>query len=105
MSILNIWGNNFMLFPKIGSIFKFDGINWIVVGAGNSFFKYRANKGIFSLLNYDLMDCLIVMIQNSNVIMRIDPTIPSLQVDGKELLVGPNNNGYFLLLKYDRDLN
>ena len=94
-----------MIFPKIGSIFKFDGINWIVVGAGSSFFKYEAKKGIFSLLNYDLMDCLVVMIHNKDVIMKIDPSIPSLNINGKELLVDHNNIGYFLLLKYEGALN
>ena len=94
-----------MTIPKIGSIFKFDGVNWTIVGAGNTFFKYRAKKGIFSLLNFDLMDCLAVIIQYNDVIMKIDPNIPSFNVNGKELIVENNNNGYFLLLKYERDLN
>ena len=102
---MNTWGKNFMTIPKIGSIFKFDGINWIIVGAGNTIFKYRAKKGIFSLLNLDLMDCLVVMIQDNDVIMKIDPRIPSLQIDGQELITEYDKNGFFLLLKYERDLN
>jgi len=94
-----------MTIPIIGSIFKFDGVNWIIVGAGNTFFKYRATKGIFSLLNFDLMDCIALIIQKFDVIMKIDPTIPSLQIDGNELITENGKNGYFLLLKYERDLN
>ncbi|MFX1276325.1 MAG: hypothetical protein ACFFBP_01255 [Promethearchaeota archaeon] len=94
-----------MIVPKIGSILKFDGINWIVVGAGDNFFKYKAEKGIFSLVNLDLMDCLVVLIKGNDVIITVDPTIPSVKVDDEELLIEYGDTGTYLLLKYERENN
>ena len=42
-----------MYFPNVGKNFYFDGVNWIVVGVGSKTFEYRADKGIFAVVNLD----------------------------------------------------
>ena len=52
-----------MQFPKIGSSIFFDGVNWIVVGIGNTPFDHKANKGIFALVNVDEMETVLLIIR------------------------------------------
>ena len=52
-----------MPLPKIGSSFFFDGVNWIVVGIGNTPFEYKANKGVFALVNIDEMETVLLIIR------------------------------------------
>ncbi len=94
-----------MCLPKIGNRFYFDGVNWIVVGIGSKSFEYRADKGIFTIVNLDEMDCLLVIIRNKKVKITVDPSIPSVKADNEELLKVYGNIGTYALLKFDTNNN
>ena len=92
--------------PKIiGNNFYFDGVNWIVVGVGSKSFEYRADKGIFAIVNLDEMDCMLVIIREKEVKITIDPSIPSVKADDEELLMVYGNIGTYALLEFDRNNN
>ena len=94
-----------MYIPKIGNNFQFDGVNWIVVGVGNRLFEYTADNGIFAIVNLDEMDCLLVIIRDKKVKITVDPSIPSVKADNKELIRVYGNIGTYALLEYDRNKN
>ena len=95
-----------MAIPKIiGNNFYFDGVNWIVVGVGSKSFEYRADKGIFAIVNLDEMDCMLVIIREKEVKITIDPSIPSVKADDEELLMVYGNIGTYALLEFDRNNN
>ena len=94
-----------MYFPNVGKKFNFDGVNWIVVGVGSKTFEYRANKGIFAVVNLDEMDCMLIIIRYKEVIILVDPSIPSVKADSKELLTVYGNSGTYALLEFDRNNN
>ncbi len=94
-----------MYIPKIGTNFYLDGVNWIVVGVGNKAFEYRADKGIFAVVNLDEMDCLLVIIRNTKAQIKVDPSIPSVKANNEELLKLYGNSGIYALLEFDSILN
>ena len=94
-----------MYFPNVGKNFYFDGVNWLVVGVGNKFFEYRADKGIFAVVNLDEMDCMLVIIRNKEVKITVDPSIPSVKADNVELLTVYGNIGTYALLEFDKNNN
>ena len=91
--------------PKIGANFFFDGVNWIVVGIGNKPFVYRANKGIFALVNIEEMECILIIIRKKKGKISVNPTIPSVKTNKKELLKIYGNIGTYALLEFDKDRN
>lgn len=91
-----------MHLPKIGSSIFFDGVNWIVVGIGNTSFEYRANKGIFALINVDEMETVLLIIRKKKGKISIDPSIPSVKTNKKELLTMYGNVGTYALLEFDK---
>ncbi|TFG14400.1 MAG: hypothetical protein EU535_03495 [Promethearchaeota archaeon] len=94
-----------MYIPKIGNRFYFDGVNWIVVGVGNTPFEYRADKGIFAIVDLNKMDCLLVIIKDKEVKISIDPSIPSVRADDNELLKIYGDKGTYALLEFDEKNN
>jgi len=94
-----------MYFPNVGKNFYFDGVNWIVVGVGSKSFEYRADKGIFAIVNLDEMDCMLVIIREKEVKITVDPSIPSVKADSKEMLTEYGNSGTYALLEFDRNNN
>jgi hypothetical protein len=94
-----------MYIPKIGNKFYFDGVNWIVVGVGNTPFEYRADKGIFAIVDLNKMDCLLVIIRDKEVKISIDPSIPSVRAENNELLKIYGDKGTYALLKFDSKNN
>ena len=94
-----------MYIPKIGNRFYFDGVNWIVVGVGDTPFEYRADKGIFAIVDLNKMDCLLVIIKEKEVKISIDPSIPSVKADGNELLKIYGDKGTYVLLEFDEKNN
>jgi len=91
--------------PKLGNNFYFDGVNWIVVGVGSKSFEYRAEKGIFAIVNLDEMDCLLLIIRNKEVKITVDPSIPSVKANSTEMLTVYGNIGTYALLEFDRNNN
>jgi hypothetical protein len=92
-----------MLIPKIGNKFYHDGVFWTVLYIGNGVFKHESPNGIFSLVNIDEMVCIVVLFRDKTVKITLDPSIPSLKADGKELLTEYGiKNGMYALLKYER---
>ncbi len=94
-----------MYIPKVGNNFYFDGVNWIVVGVGNQLFEYRAENGIFAIVNLDEMDCLLVIIRDKTVTITIDPSIPSVKANGNELLKIYGDKGTYALLEFNKKDN
>ena len=94
-----------MYFPNVGKNFYFDGVNWIVVGVGSKPFEYKAEKGIFAIVNLDEMDCLLLIIRKKKVKITVDPSIPSVKANRKEMLNIYGNIGTYALLEYDRNNN
>jgi len=94
-----------MHIPKIGGSFFFDGVNWIVVGIGNTPFVYRANKGVFALINVDEMETVLLIIRKKKGKITVDPSIPSVKTNKKELLTMYGDVGTYALLEYDKYSN
>ena len=94
-----------MHLPKIGSSFVFDGVNWTVVGIGNTPFDYKANKGIFALINIDEMKTVLLIIRKKKGKISVDPSIPSVKTNKKELLTMYGNVGTYALLEFDTYTN
>ena len=94
-----------MYIPKIGNRFYFDGVNWIVVGVGDTPFEYRADKGIFAIVDLNKMDCLLVIIKDKEVKISIDPSIPSVRANDNELLKIYGDKGTYALLEFDEKNN
>ena len=80
-------------------------VNWIVVGVGNTPFEYRADKGIFAIVDLNKMDCLLVIIRDKEVKISIDPSIPSVRAENNELLKIYGDKGTYALLKFDSKNN
>ena len=91
-----------MFIPKIGNKFYHDGVIWTVLYVGNKAFKHESPNGIFSLVNIDEMDCILVLFRDKKVKITVDLSIPSLKADGKELLTEYGKKGTYALLKYER---
>ncbi len=91
-----------MFIPQVGNTFYHDGVNWTVINVGNRSFVHEAPNGIFSLVNIDEMDCTVVLIREEEVKITVDPSIPSLKADGKELITEYGKKGTYALLKYER---
>lgn len=94
-----------MHLPKIGNSFFFDGVNWIVVGIGKTPFAYKANKGIFALINVDEMETVLLIIRKKKGKISVDPSIPSIKTNKKELLTMYGNVGTYALLEFDKYSN
>jgi len=94
-----------MHLPKIGNSFFFDGVNWIVVGIGNTPFDFKANKGIFALVNVDEMETVLLIIRKKKGKISIDPSIPSVKTNKKELLTMYGDVGTYALLEFDNKHN
>jgi hypothetical protein len=88
--------------PTIGSSFFFDGVNWIVVGIGNTPFVHKANKGIFALINVDEMETVLIIIRKKKGKISVDPSIPSVKTSKKELLTMYGDVGTYALLEFDK---
>ncbi|MFX1340270.1 MAG: hypothetical protein ACFFDK_16795, partial [Promethearchaeota archaeon] len=82
-----------------------DGVNWVVVGVGSKPFEYKADKGIFAIIDLSQMDCLLIIIRNKKVKITVNPSIPSIKADNKELLNIYGNIGTYALLKFDKKIN
>ena len=94
-----------MHLPKLGSSIFFDGVNWTVVGIGNIPFEYKANKGVFALINVDEMETVLLIIRKKKGKISIDPSIPSVKTNKKELLTMYGNVGTYALLEFDKYSN
>ena len=94
-----------MHIPKIGGSFFFDGVNWIVVGIGNTPFVYKAKKGVFALINVDEMETVLLIIRKKKGKISIDPSIPSVKTNKKELLTMYGDVGTYALLEFDKYSN
>ena len=94
-----------MHIPKIGGSFFFDGVNWIVVGIGNTPFVHRANKGVFALINVDVMETVLLIIRKKKGKIAVDPSIPSVKTNKKELLTMYGDVGTYALLEFDKYSN
>ena len=96
--------------PEVGSVYEYSGEKWYVRGVGNKPFEYTATGESLSLVVLDGPPGTIVLVPKKGEVVRIDPTIPAIYVNGvedKEL----GNNSYFkrktkdkvfLLLEYIR---
>lgn len=88
--------------PKIGKNFYFNGVNWNVVGVGSKSFEYKTDKGIFVIIDLGQMDCLLIIIRNKKVKITVNPSVPSVNADSKELLNMYGNIGTYALLEFDK---
>ena len=95
--------------PKVGSIFKYSGVEWYVRGIGSKPFEYTATGESLALWIEDT-SASITLVPKKGQVVRCDPTIPIYYVDNipdKSL----SNNSYFkrtakdkvwILLEYKR---
>ena len=79
--------------PKVGSIYKYSGVDWTVRGVGKKPFEYTAQGESLSLV-VDGVSGSIVIIPKKGQMVRCDPTVPMLYVD-KVPDPDLNRNSYF----------
>jgi hypothetical protein len=79
--------------PKVGSIYKYSGVDWYVRGVGNKPFEYTATGESLSLV-IEGTPGTIVMIPKKGEVVRCDPTVPMVYVNN---VADPdlNRNSYF----------
>ena len=79
--------------PKVGSIYKYSGVDWYVRGVGKKPFEYTATGESLSLI-VEGTPSSIVLVPKKGQVVRCDPTEPMLYVDKKP---DPdlNRNSYF----------
>ena len=68
--------------PKVGSIYKYSGVNWYVRGVGKKPFEYTATGESLSLI-VEGTPSAIVLVPKKGQVVRCDPTIPMLSIDKK----------------------
>jgi hypothetical protein len=96
--------------PKVGSIYKYSGVDWYVRGVGNKPFEYTATGESLSLV-VEGTPSSIVLIPKKGQVVRCDPTEPMIYVDKKPdpdlsrnaYFKRTAKNKVFLLLEYKRN--
>jgi len=68
--------------PKVGSIYKYSGVDWYVRGVGKKPFEYTATGESLSLI-VEGTPSAIVLVPKKGQVVRCDPTLPMLSVDKK----------------------
>jgi hypothetical protein len=86
--------------PKVGSIYKYSGVDWNVRGVGKIPFEYTATGESLSVI-VDGTSGAIVIIPKKDQVVRCDPTVPMLYVD-KVPDPDLNRNSYFKKTAKDR---
>jgi hypothetical protein len=79
--------------PKVGEIYKYQGVEWYVRGVGDKPFEYTATGESLGVVTIGVSGA-IVLIPKKGQVVRIDPTEPMIYVDkipDKEL----SRNSYF----------
>ena len=97
--------------PKVGSVYEYQGAKWYVRGAGKKPFEYTATRESLSLIVLDAPAGTIVLVPKKGEVVRIDPTIPAVYVNGVEDKNLRSNSYFkrktrdkvFLLLEYKRN--
>jgi len=93
------------LLPAIGSTMMVDGVNTIVVGAGDTPFEYVGTGE--SLIFVDTLHegYEIVVVPKEGALVNVIPSTPSLTIDGEEQLNEYSVPSTFVLVEYDRKNN
>lgn len=66
--------------PKVGSVVKYQGVDWYVRGIGSKPFEYTATGESLALWIEDTSSA-ITLVPKKGQIVRCDPTVPMLYVD------------------------
>ena len=96
--------------PEVGSVYEYSGVKWYVRGVGNKAFEYTATGESLSLVVLDAPAGTIVLVPKKGEVVRIDPTVPAVYINGVEDKDLRNNSYFkrktkdkvFLLLEYIR---
>ncbi len=95
--------------PKVGSIYKYSGVEWYVRGIGKESFEYTATGESLALWIEDTSGS-ITLVPKKGQVVRCDPTVPMYYVD-KIADNSLSRNSYFkkhakdkvwILLEYKR---
>ncbi|MCK4835695.1 MAG: hypothetical protein KAT17_03625 [Candidatus Aminicenantes bacterium] len=68
--------------PKVGSVYKYSGVEWYVRGVDNKPFEYTATGESLGLVIEDTSGS-IVLVPKKGQVVRCDPTEPMIYVDKK----------------------
>lgn len=97
--------------PAVGSVYEYSGAQWYVRGAAKKPFEYTATGESLSLVVLDAPAGTIVLVPKKGEVVRVDPTIPAVYINGVEDKDLRNNSYFkrktkdkvFLLLEYKRN--
>ena len=91
--------------PVIGSNLVIDGVNTIVVGAGDTPFEYVGNDESLILVDTINEGYNVVIVPKQGAVVKVIPNKPSLTIDGEEQLNEYSVPSTFVLVEYDRENN